>query len=170
MTETNDMMTLTIKWQRLVDKKGHTCERCGATGKEVEKAFQSLKKSLAPYNIKVVLEKKALDPETCAKDVSESNRIWISERALEEFLDAQVGKSLCGFCCEELGSDVECRTIKVGKRVYDAIPAELIVKAGLQAASELIVVQPGNSCRSKKIKKSILDCCPESDSSSKNCK
>ena len=93
---------LKITWQRLVDERGQTCDRCGATEVEIQEAFQSLKKSLAPLGIKVVLEKKALDPAVCAKDISQSNRIWIGKQSLEEWLGAKVGRSLCGFCCAEL--------------------------------------------------------------------
>jgi hypothetical protein len=146
----NNMKTLTIKWQRLVDKKGQTCDRCGSTGKEVQRAFHKLEKSLEPLGIKVTLEKKALDPATCAKDVSQSNRIWIGGRSLEELLGATSGKSLCGFCCAELDEKVECRTVEVGGQVYETIPAELIVKAGLQAASQAIETLPEKPCCSKK--------------------
>ena len=129
---------LKIEWQRLVDKKGHTCQRCGSTEKEVQKAFQSLKQSLASLGIKATLEKKALTPSACAKDVIQSNRILISGRTLEEWLGAQVGKSPCEFCCAELGDKAECRTVEVGGQVYETIPANLIIKAGLLAASELM--------------------------------
>ena len=132
------LKTLTIRWQRLVNEKGQTCERCGSTQKELQIAFQSLEKSLAPLGIKVNLENKAIDPMTAARDVSQSNRIWIGERALEEWLDAQVGKSLCGSCCAVLGDSVECRTVTINGRTYEAIPAELIIKSGLLAAAHLM--------------------------------
>lgn len=132
------MKILKIEWQRLVDVKGQTCQRCGSTEKEVQKAFRSLKQSLAPLGIKVTLEKKALDPSTCAKDVIQSNRILIDGRTLEEWLGAQVGKSPCEFCCAELGDEAECRTVEVGRQIYETIPATLIVQAGLLAASEFM--------------------------------
>jgi len=137
---------LKISWQRLVDEKGQTCQRCGTTGTELQKAFRSLKESLAPLGIKVTLEKKSLDPATCAKDISQSNRIWVGERTLEEWLSAKVGKSLCGFCCAELGDQVECRTVEVGGQVYEAIPADLIIRAGLLAAADLYGELPAKSC------------------------
>lgn len=145
-TRGENMKTLEIKWQRLVDERGKTCERCGATEKEVQRAFQKLKRCLAPLGIKVTLEEKTLSPTECAKDISQSNRIWVGRQLLEEWLRARVGKSPCDTCCEKLGDDVECRTIKLGEQVYETIPAELILKAGLLAASELIVVQHGKSC------------------------
>ena len=153
------MKVLKIEWQRLVDEKGQTCQRCGSTEKEVQKAFQSLKQSLAPLRIRVILEKEALDPATCAKDISQSNRIWIGGRPLEEWLKAEVGQSPCGICCAELGSDVECRTVEVEGQTYEEIPADLIIKAGLLAASQLFTPKiPSSSC------------CPQSNSNSKECK
>lgn len=143
------METMTIRWQRLVDKKGQTCERCGLTEKELQKAFQSLKESLSPIGITVTLKKEALDSATCAKDVSQSNRIWINERALEEWLSAEVGKSLCSFCGGELGDKIECRTVTIDDQTYEEIPAELIIKAGLLAASKLINVKASEPCCSK---------------------
>lgn len=138
--ENNNVKTLAIKWQRLLDEKSQTCQRCGATQDELQKAFQGLRKSLAPLGIKVILEEKVLDSATCAKDASQSNRIWVGNRPLEEWLDAKVGRSPCGFCCAELGDQVECRTIEVGGQVYEIIPEELIIKAGLLAASQLFTV------------------------------
>lgn len=155
---------LKITWQRLVDEKGQTCQRCGSTKKELQKVLQSLKKSFAPLGIKVISEKKALAPSTCAKDISQSNRIWIGERTLEEWLGAKVGKSTCGFCCAEFSDQVECRTVEVQGQVYETIPAVLIVRAGLLAAADLYEEPsarpccPGNS--SAKI--GISSCCPVS--------
>ena len=146
-----NMKTLTIRWQRLVDEKGQTCERCGSTEKEVQKAFQTLEKSLAPLGIRVTLEKKSLDPKTCAEDISQSNRIWIGERALEEWLGAKIGSSLCGYCCDELSDSVECRTVILENESYETIPAILIIKAGLQAASQMLIVAPDEPCCPEKI-------------------
>ena len=154
-----DMKTLAIRSQRLVDENGQTCERCGATEKEVQKAYQNLEKSLSPLGIKVVLEEKALDSATCAKDISESNRIWIDDRPLEEWLDAEVGKSSCDFCCEELGPNVECRTVTHEGRTFETIPANLIVKAGLLAASRLLSAEQTEPCCGEK---PAGNCCPQS--------
>ena len=172
ISKDNNMKPLTIRWQHLVDEGGQTCQRCGSTGREVQKAFHSLKQSLAPLGIKVSLEEKALDPATVAKDISQSNRIWIGERPLEDWLGAQVGKSSCATCCAELGSNGECRTVEVEGKTYEVIPADLIVKAGLLAASQLLNVGPNEPCNapcceiktSPKIPSS--SCCPTPKSSS----
>jgi hypothetical protein len=87
------MKTLTITWQRLlVDESGRTCDRCGATERELERAVHTLKQSLAPLGIEVVLVKKALDAVAFAKDALESNRVWIGGKPLEEWLGADVGQ------------------------------------------------------------------------------
>ena len=170
-TKGEDMTkVLKITWQRLVDKKGQTCQRCGSTEKQIQKALQSLKASLAPLGLKVTLEKKSLDPTTCAKDISQSNRIWIGDRALEEWLGAKVGKSLCGFCCTELGEQVECRTVEVEGQVYETVPANLIIRAGLLAASDLYVEPSTKSCcpSDSSAKTNVPPCCPISGNRPEN--
>ena len=157
----NVAKVLKITWQRLVDEKGKTCQRCGSTEKELQKAFVSLETSLARLGIKVTLEKKALDPATCSKDISQSNRIWVGNRAFEEWIGARVGKSPCGFCCAELGDEVECRTVEVDEQVYETIPASLIIRAGLLAAASLYEVPPAQPCcpGDPSVKTDIAPCC-----------
>jgi len=164
VSEEKKVKMLTVRWQRLVDEKGQTCERCGSTEKELQEALGSLKKSLGSLGIEVVLDKRALDPKTCAKDISQSNRIWIGERPLEAWLGAKVGKSVCGFCCAHLGDAVECRTMTVGGKTYEAIPAKLIIKAGLLAGSQLLDAPSGQSgCQApRSIQKKSSKCCPTS--------
>ena len=127
------MKFLTIVWQRLVDETGQTCDRCGTTYEEIQKALELLKKALSPLAIEVAFHQKEIDQTAFADDPSQSNRVWISGRLLEEWLGAQVGQSPC---CDICG-DAECRTIKVDAQVYESIPADLIIKAGLIAASQL---------------------------------
>ena len=127
------MKTLHIKWQRLVDENMQTCPRCRTTEKEINSAVASLRASLAPLGMDVQLEKGVLDRATFQESPTESNRIWISERSLEFWLGATVGQSQC---CDTCG-DAECRTVVVDGDIYEGIPSELIVKAGLKAAAEL---------------------------------
>lgn len=141
--------TLTITWQRLVDDKGGTCDRCGLTEQEVGKAVAALKTSLGPLGIGVELDKRAIDAETCARDMSQSNRIWIGGQSLEDLLGAASGMSSCDSCCSMIGDAVECRTVVVDGKTYEAIPAELIVRAGLVAGSRLLgggSAAPGAPC------------------------
>lgn len=156
------MKILKIKWQRVVYDGDKTCERCGATGKELHAAIEKLKTSLKPLGIEVVLEEKALSIDACAKDISQSNRIWIAERPLEEWLGAKVGKSLCSTCCGELGENVECRTVEIGGKIYEVIPANLVLQAGLLAAREIVRERSTSAPCCDKVKKSLKEnsCCP----------
>ncbi len=120
---------LRIQWQRLVDE-GETCQRCGATEAALEEARRRLQESLAPWGITVVLEKTALDPAAFAQDPQQSNLVLINDRPLEDWLQAQTGQSPC---CGPCG-DADCRTLTVNGKVYEAIPAALIVQGGLLAA------------------------------------
>jgi hypothetical protein len=135
------MKTLKIQWQRLLIDDA-TCPRCGATEQEVDKAFKSLKQSLNPLGIEVILDKKVLDPAVFKKNPSQSNLIIIGTRTLEDWLKAHTGQSLC---CGPCG-DTECRTIETQGKIYETIPAELIIKAGLMAAGELLNPKGGQSC------------------------
>ena len=127
------MKKLTIHWQRLVNASGQTCDRCTVTGSTVENAYKKLKKSLVELGIEVELKKEILEFSLFIKDPLQSNRIWIAERPLEEWLDADVGKSQC---CDVCG-DSECRTISIDQDTFENIPEDLIIKAGLLAAAEL---------------------------------
>lgn len=124
------MQPVTIIWQRLVDEQGRTCDRCGATEQELIKALRFLTKAFAPVGLSFTLEQEALSPAEFAQDPLRSNRILIDGRGLEELLGAEVGQSPC---CGPCG-DSPCRTLTMDQRVYETIPAELIIQAGLKAA------------------------------------
>ena len=155
-------MILKVKWQRLVDEEGKTCDRCVGTQEELGKGVKSLKASLRLLGIDVILEQKPLSPQECARDISESNRIWIADLPLEEWLGAEVGQSPCGSCCSELGEDVECRTVSIGGETYEVIPAQLIVKAGLLAVAQIMrVPSPGACCPGQESGgRGLEKCCP----------
>lgn len=123
------MKTLPILWQRLVSG-GETCPRCAGTGGEVERAYQQLRAQLMPLGIEPVLETREIDDADFKANPSESNRVWIAGKPMEEWVNASVGSSPCCSVCE--GSD--CRTVDVGGTSYEVVPEELLVKAGLIAA------------------------------------
>ncbi|MGE5174695.1 MAG: DUF2703 domain-containing protein [Betaproteobacteria bacterium] len=143
------MKSLVLKWQRLLDEQEKTCPRCGSTEQEVEKAAHSLKKVLAPLGIDVTLLKKAINPERFKKDVLQSNKIMIAGKTLEEWLGAKTGQSKC---CETCG-DAECRTVEYDEQTHEAIPADLIVRAGLVAAAQVFSVELPEAAQRKPILK-----------------
>lgn len=136
------MKTLTIRWQRLLDEKGQTCNRCGDTEAAMEDAVGKLRAVFAPQGIEVVLEKIAIDPSEFSKDTLESNRIWIDGKPLEEWVTGKVGQSRCCSVCGES----DCRTVSVDGNVYEAIPTELILRVGKLAGVRLAQDMPSGNC------------------------
>lgn len=132
--------TLTIRWQRLVDASDKTCPRCASTEQEVTKAVAHLKQSLAPAGIAVTAVAERMDEATFLAGPLESNRIWINGQPLEDWLGAQTASSECSGCC----GDNQCRTMALGGKTYEAIPAGLIVRAGFLAAGKVLQEEPSN--------------------------
>ena len=127
------MKGMPIRWRRLV-KDGSTCERCGSTLEQLKSAVGKLEAALRPLGIQPVLETETIGEESFKSEPSESNRIWISGQPLEHWLGGTVGMSPCCSVC----GDSDCRTLELGGHTYETIPEELLVKAGLVAASQLV--------------------------------
>ncbi len=89
------MKTLNILWQRLVTPEGETCERCGGTYDAIVQAIPKLREALRPLGIEPVLETREIALDAFKGMPSESNRIWIAGRSIEDWLGAGVGKSTC---------------------------------------------------------------------------
>jgi hypothetical protein len=139
--------TLVIRWQRLTEASGDTCGRCGNTERSVNEARGLLAASLKPLGIRVSIAKARLTPEQFKLDPSQSNRIWIAEQPLEDILGAKSGMSRCSGCCGES----DCRTTIVDGRAYETIPPELIVRAGLKVAANMVQpVPPAAGCDARR--------------------
>jgi hypothetical protein len=134
VTAGDRMKILPIVWQRLVNAEARTCPRCEGTGAAVVRALDRLAAALAPLGVEPRLETTELDETAFRARPLESNRIWIAGKPLEEWLEAKSGSSRC---CNECG-DNECRTVEVGSSTYEVIPEELLVRAGVIAASRLL--------------------------------
>ena len=128
------MKTLPILWQRLVSSEGKTCDRCGATYLEMQRAVEKLQQSLRPLDIEPALEIREINERAFKAKPSESNRIWIAGRPMEEWLGASVGSSPC---CSVCGTS-ECRTVEVEGTTFETIPEKLFLQAALVAASQLL--------------------------------
>lgn len=127
------MPSLPIRLQRLV-KDGRTCTRCSNTEAQVRGAAETLRQVLAPLGIAPELEVADIEETTFTASPLESNRIWIADRPMEDWLRGSVGSSQCCSVC----GDSSCRTLEIQGTTYEAIPERLIVKAGLLAAAELV--------------------------------
>src|SRR5512139_894923 len=128
------MKALPILWQRLTNREGKTCDRCSATQREMDRAMETLRESLRPLGIEPRLETRAIDEKSFKANPSESNRIWIAGRPMEEWLGASVGSSPC---CSVCGTS-ECRTVEVEGTTFETIPEKLFLQAALVAASQLL--------------------------------
>lgn len=128
------MKPIPIVWQRHVSAAGTTCPRCQVTHEEVLRALDRLKRAIEPLGITPVLEIRELDQAAFLSQPSESNRIWIGGQPMEHWVEGRVGSTRC---CEECG-DQDCRTVEVGGTTYEVLPEELLVRAGLIAASRLL--------------------------------
>ena len=95
MPATTPSRTLPIVWQRLVDAGGKTCDRCTGTRNELQHAVEKLSAMLRPLSITPTLEEKEIDAGLFAADPSQSNRIWIGGRPIEEWLGASASTSPC---------------------------------------------------------------------------
>jgi hypothetical protein len=127
-----------IKWQRLVPE-GETCPRCGSMEKELDKGILILKQSFAPLDIEIELEKEEISLSEFKKDPLRSNRIWINNLSMEDYIGGKVSQNpCCGVCGPH-----ECRTVEMEGRTYETIPSEVIVKAGLFAALQLVDARGG---------------------------
>lgn len=142
------MKSLPIVWQRLVDSEGETCDRCGNTYEALRQAVTKLEKILQPLGIEISLKTTDIDRDTFTADPSQSNRVWMAGKPIEEWLGATVASSPCCSVC----GDYECRTIQLGDDVFEAIPLELILKAALVAASQLIEPSSPSSTGERKPK------------------
>ena len=131
--KSDNQKTLKIEWQRLMSND-KTCPRCGTTEEELDIAVSTLKQSLAPLGIEVMVEKKELSVAEFNKAPLQSNRIWINNRPLEDYIGGSVGQSPC---CDVCGHS-ECRTVNIEGQVYETIPSKIIIQAGLVAATQLI--------------------------------
>lgn len=132
------MKALPIIWQRLVSSDGNTCDRCNATYQELQQAVSRLKEALRPLGIEPTLEIRGIDERSFRANPSESNRIWIAGRPMEEWLGASVGSSRCCSVCGES----ECRTVETEGMTFEVVPEKLILKAALVASAQLFELMP----------------------------
>ena len=129
-----EMRSLPLVWRQHVSPDGRTCDCCGATRQELERAVAVLQHALRPLGIEPHLETVEINEASFTANLAESNRLWIAGKPMEEWLDETVGSSHRGSVCG--GSN--CRTVEVNATTCEAIPERLILKAALIASSELI--------------------------------
>ncbi len=126
------MITVTVEWQRLVDEKGETCDRCNKTYVNLERVISLAMPFLENFGIRIEFLKKAISMEDFQKNPLLSNQIIIDGKPIEQMLSLQVGQSTC---CGPCG-DNECRTIIDGNVEKEDVEERLILKAILKTLVE----------------------------------
>lgn len=128
------MKNLTIEWQHLDIEKGgvaSTCVRCADTGEAVADVVEALARECAPKGVEITCRETKLP----ASEVARSNLILFNGRPIEEILPrATASESNCPSCCELVGEQTNCRTVEIGGRSYEALPADLIRQAACAVA------------------------------------
>ena len=170
--------TVTIRWKRLVDANtARTAPAHLAAEKELDAAIATLKASLQPMGVDVVVQKVALSHEQFVKDPTRSNRIWINGAAIEMYLPE--GKSEVQ---QDTQTSLPYRTVEFAGASFRDVPQQMIVKAGLIAAGDSVkqsledirlVGLNGNansSCCSPNQTTTGSTCCPTKGKESSCCK
>jgi len=129
LLKANKIPDLRIVWRRLVIENGETCPRCHVTETSVERAVKKLSEILVSVEKIIELKKIEIIKSDFEKNPLKSNEITINEKTLEDWLGATAGKSQCCEVC----ADNECRTLEFEGIIYEEIPEDLIVRAGLIA-------------------------------------
>jgi len=126
------MKTLEIVWRRLVSD-GKTCKRCESTEDQLYLAVSKLRGMVLHLDTEVVIHKEEISEDEFSRNPLLSNQILINDKLLEEWVKGETGaSSCCGVC-----GDNDCRTVSVDGNEYEVIPSELIIKAGLTAATAI---------------------------------
>ncbi|MGO4303596.1 DUF2703 domain-containing protein [Cupriavidus sp. RAF12] len=73
--------------------------------------------ALRPLGIEPTLEVNEIDEKTFQANPSESNRIWIAGKSMDDWLETKVGSSRCCSVCGES----ECRTVQIGANSFDTL-------------------------------------------------
>lgn len=142
-------MRVEIVWKRLVHD-GETCNRCKSTEGEIYSALSKLREMLSVLDIEVILIKEEIDSEDFEKNPLVSNQITINGKLLEDWIGGQSGSSSC---CDLCGTK-DCRTIEIDGLKHEVVPAELIIKAGLLAATK-----DNSNCSCSKTNNDDNRCC-----------
>jgi hypothetical protein len=119
------MKTLEIEWRHL-DKDGRTCLRCSDTLQSLRQVIARLAAECAPRGVSISYRETKLPLE----QLSQSNLILFNGVPLESVLpDAAASENECQSCGDLCGQPSFCRTVTVGDRTFEAIPATVIRQA-----------------------------------------
>jgi hypothetical protein len=128
---------LVIRWQNAPCQSTDPCEACLTGPQEIRSACERLRSALALLNIKVML-----DEQTVAAGESV---LLINGRGIEQWLGGKLVKRQCA-SCQNGNSDTKVYALELDGSVYEAISSDMIIRAGLLAASEIYAARPSAAC------------------------
>ncbi len=117
--------TLSVRW---LQPDGAANPTCGIQEKELQKAVNTLNKSLHKSGVGVELGYLTFTGEKPSGEKASALGLWINNKPFETWVQASVSTSTDANPCPE--------TVVDGT-TYKLIPSELIVKAGMAAAEKL---------------------------------
>ena len=120
---------VTVEVERLV-VEGETCERCGSTWEAALEAADMVAAEVAGIGLSVDVNEVPLSPDR----ISDSNRVLVNGRSVEEWLDGSAAMTECASCGDLLGESVCCRSYEIDGVTSDSLPVEDIARAIRQAA------------------------------------
>jgi len=132
-----DPLILTVEWQKADSDACLGCKNSGAREQDIKKAFDELSRKLAAKGIRVELVEKKAVVDTSKPEMA-SGLMWVGNEPVESWLGASTQSKVCPACpTGPRGYGHLHKTLIVDGQVYDPIPVDLMVRAGLSAADQL---------------------------------
>ncbi len=129
-----EKLTVVLEWQRPASETCLACAKCGVNESDVQQACTELKAKLAAKGIAVTFIKRK--PQESKPGPSQ---VWICDVPLETWLGGSVSTKPC--CADGSGPNAKQilhRSLDVDGQNFSLIPADLMVRAGMSAADELL--------------------------------
>jgi hypothetical protein len=108
---------------------------------EVHTAYEKLHSALAQLDIMVTFDEQT--------EAHAGDHIVINGTRLENLLDGRSIKRQCSSCPSFDGKTKEYNALEIDGTIYEVVPADLIIRAGLIAASDLFATEPLTPCGTK---------------------
>lgn len=122
-----------LEWQKGATEACQTCDACGVSEQEIKAAAAQLKTKLADKKVRVkIVERKATDG---TPERPSASRMWVCGIPLETWLGARAAMTPCP---DAKSREAVRPALYVDDQSYSVIPADLMVKAGVMAANQLL--------------------------------
>jgi hypothetical protein len=132
-----DPITLVIEYQKADSDACMACKNTGATDANIKQALDRLTRQLAAKGIRVELVEKKAVTDTSKPEIA-SGQVWMGDVPVETWLGASTDAKHCPACpTGPTGHGHLRKTLIIDGQVYDPIPVDLMVRAGMSAAKQL---------------------------------